>query len=115
MALQRVLRADNVRTLSSVMPATSLGVTARERFNPMSPLGYLLSVMRDSQNEPHVRAHRPLKRPPMSMTGCRSHLGRWSPPRKWEDQPSFGVLVKSGRVPKVIEFVLHPPTDFPPA
>jgi hypothetical protein len=53
----------------------------------MSALGYLLSVMRDSQNEP----------------------------RKWEDQPSFGALVKSGRVPKVIEFVLHAPSDVPRA
>jgi hypothetical protein len=54
MRLQRVLRADNLRTLSSVMPATSLGVTARERFNPMSPLDYLLSIIRDSRYELHV-------------------------------------------------------------
>jgi len=39
------------------MPVTSLGVRARERFNPMSPLDYLLSVIRDSQNELHVRLH----------------------------------------------------------
>jgi hypothetical protein len=46
------------------MPATSVGVTARERFNPMSPLNYLLSVMRDSQNGPHVRLHAAAKAAP---------------------------------------------------
>jgi hypothetical protein len=46
------------------MPATSVGVTARERFNPMSPLDYLLSVMRDSQNELHVRLHAAAKAAP---------------------------------------------------
>jgi hypothetical protein len=39
------------------MPVTSLGMTAREQLNPMSPLHYLLSVIRDSQNDQHVRLH----------------------------------------------------------
>lgn len=46
------------------MPATSVGVTARERFNPMSPLDYLLSVTRDSQNGPHVRLNAAAKAAP---------------------------------------------------
>src|SRR5262249_1086559 len=39
-------------------------LTARERFNPMSPLDYLLSVIRDSQNELHVRLHAAAKAAP---------------------------------------------------
>jgi hypothetical protein len=37
MRLQRVLRAQTTLTLSSVLPATSLGAMARERFNLIVP------------------------------------------------------------------------------
>src|SRR5262249_41019547 len=45
-------------------PSCPRKLTAREHFNPMSPLDYLLSVIRDSQNELHVRLHAAAKAAP---------------------------------------------------